>query len=553
MAKKDELQTEWKRDRARAERKERLASLKDKDGNKKKISSKSVAGRVTAVILAVILVLVIVVWALARYGVLQKKSVAVTIGDQSITAADLNIELGNFTMLSQMGMAFTEEMQHQLDSPTYTGEDRTLREDLIDHLLSLDMKTRYAQISAMRADESFKLTDEQENKIKEQIDQFAQQIEAAALQTGRPAGRLMAESYGPGITMDHFNKYLRQTLELQFYLEYMMERFEVSEAEIDAYYEEHKADYLLYNYKSYAYTADVTTDMAEEKKKALIGEVEQRANKALEVYLEDEEKDFATAMAKYETDSDKRQALKDDPESVVQSRMTATQLPSVAGEWLKDTARKAGDTTVIAGSDRVWVLEFEGSEEDTAHPFNVRHIFIAPKPEAAEGEQPTEEEREKADEKAREQAESILNEYRDGAQTEEAFIELVKKYTEDTASQETGGLYEHVDRNAQFVKEFKNWGIEKELKPGDVELVKTDLGYHIMYFVGYDDELAYRVSITDKLQQEKYLEWSKELTEGVELTRHNFGMKFVGRSGFFQSLFGSVPQPAPTPTAEATR
>ena len=58
MAKKTNEQSEWKAEIDRAERKQRLANLKDSDGRKKKISSKSIVGRIASIVIVVALILV---------------------------------------------------------------------------------------------------------------------------------------------------------------------------------------------------------------------------------------------------------------------------------------------------------------------------------------------------------------------------------------------------------------------------------------------------------------------------------------------------------------
>ena len=56
------------------------------------------------------------------------------------------------------------------------------------------------------------------------------------------------------------------------------------------------------------------------------------------------------------------------------------------------------------------------------------------------------------------------------------------EYTQDPGSQSTGGLYTNVTLG-QMVEPFEKWCFDESRKPGDSGLVKTDYGYHIMYFV----------------------------------------------------------------------
>lgn len=117
---------------------------------------------------------------------------------------------------------------------------------------------------------------------------------------------------------------------------------------------------------------------------------------------------------------------------------------------------------------------------------SVRHILVKVQgqQDEATGETTYTEEDWKACET---EAKRILKEWQDGEATEESFIALVSKYTEDTASITNGGLYEGVYKDSGMTKDFQDWSIADVRKTGDVGLVKADYdhykGYHIIYFV----------------------------------------------------------------------
>lgn len=81
------------------------------------------------------------------------------------------------------------------------------------------------------------------------------------------------------------------------------------------------------------------------------------------------------------------------------------------------------------------------------------------------------------------EAEKILNEWKSGEATEGSFAELVGLYTEDTGSAATGGLYEDIAPGDSYVENFLNWTIDTNRQTGDTDIVKTEYGYHIMYYV----------------------------------------------------------------------
>ena len=66
--------------------------------------------------------------------------------------------------------------------------------------------------------------------------------------------------------------------------------------------------------------------------------------------------------------------------------------------------------------------------------------------------------------------------------TEDNFVKLVEEYSDDTASVSEGGLYTNVKMDGTFIAPFQNWATDPARQVGDVSIVETSYGYHIMYF-----------------------------------------------------------------------
>lgn len=111
---------------------------------------------------------------------------------------------------------------------------------------------------------------------------------------------------------------------------------------------------------------------------------------------------------------------------------------------------------------------------------DVRHILILPEGATVETIY-TETFSEEAWAVAEKQADDILNEWLSGEQTEEMFALLANDHSADTGSNTAGGLYTNV-YEGQMVEEFEAWCFDEARQVGDYGIVKTDLGYHIMYF-----------------------------------------------------------------------
>ena len=80
-------------------------------------------------------------------------------------------------------------------------------------------------------------------------------------------------------------------------------------------------------------------------------------------------------------------------------------------------------------------------------------------------------------------AQTILDEWLAGEATEDSFAALANTHSTDPGSNTNGGLYTGV-KQGQMVETFDAWCFDESRQVGDYGLVKTNYGYHIMYFVG---------------------------------------------------------------------
>ena len=129
--------------------------------------------------------------------------------------------------------------------------------------------------------------------------------------------------------------------------------------------------------------------------------------------------------------------------------------------------------------------EESGVTKESGKYVDVRHILFMPETNGtdAEGNAISTEEDWAA---AEAQAQEILNQWLAGEMTEMSFAELAMHNTQDPGSAESGGLYENV-YVGQVVEPFENWCFDETRKIGDYGIVRTDYGYHVMYFVGSAD------------------------------------------------------------------
>lgn len=80
-------------------------------------------------------------------------------------------------------------------------------------------------------------------------------------------------------------------------------------------------------------------------------------------------------------------------------------------------------------------------------------------------------------------AQAILDQWLAGDATEESFAEIANANSADPGSNTNGGLYEGVAQG-DMVEAFDAWCFDASRQVGDYDIVRTELGFHIMYFSG---------------------------------------------------------------------
>ena len=157
--------------------------------------------------------------------------------------------------------------------------------------------------------------------------------------------------------------------------------------------------------------------------------------------------------------------------------------------------------------ENVEMFDEKGIYDDGSVYVDVRHILLQPAETDEDGEYT-----EAAWEQCEKDAQDLLDQWLAGDKTEESFATLANERSADSGSNTTGGLYEGV-RVGQMVEPFEEWCFEEGHQYGDYGIVKTDYGYHIMFYVGntpawkyYADTLAADQFLTDTLDSllEKY-------------------------------------------------
>ncbi len=134
---------------------------------------------------------------------------------------------------------------------------------------------------------------------------------------------------------------------------------------------------------------------------------------------------------------------------------------------------------------------------------------------------------------AKKKAEDLLEQWKSGDATEDSFAALANESSAD-GNGTTGGLYENIGPDTNFVEPFKAWATA-EHKPGDTGIVETQYGYHVMYYVGQTDYTYRDYQIENQLRSEDVSEWYTNTVEATTIVETQYGyhvMYYVGQTDY---------------------
>lgn len=257
--------------------------------------------------------------------------------------------------------------------------------------------------------------------------------------------------------------------------------------------------------------------------------------KAFKKALKADGSNFAALASKYSSDDFDKKANKNSQETtyndMARSTMeglsvaisTADDDKKYLGlDWLYSSDRKAGDvrqdsTTVVYVVKPVYMSD--------AKTVNVRHILIAPKSSNSSDSSSSSTSAKNCTDKewaaAEKKAKSILAKYNSGDKTSKSFAKLAKSNSSDGNASD-GGLYENIIPN-QMVPTFNAWCFDSSRKAGDVGIVKTEYGYHIMYFEGKNDQAVWKYIAQQKLAADD----TQKEHDSITLKKNWFGSRYL--------------------------
>lgn len=278
----------------------------------------------------------------------------------------------------------------------------------------------------------------------------------------------------------------------------------VTDNDVDKYYNDHKNDYKKIEFYYIASPYDATDDNSKNEsiktaEKIMAKMKDKKSVIALvpEVYSSYIDSQVKSSMEKDSTLTEKKareEAIKSYESNVV-TTVSGSESPfdDKMNTWLFSDDTKVGSKKYYIDESAGYiyiVLKTSKASVEEDETYTVRHILVAPE-SGSNSSSSNSEKTEYTDEQwaeAKKKADNILAKFNKTDKSEYEFAKLAEQYSTDSASTSSGsndsfgGLYESVTLG-QMVPDFEKWSIDDSRKYGDTGIVKSDYGYHIMFFI----------------------------------------------------------------------
>ena len=416
-----------------------------------------------------------------------------------------NMALNNYmnqygTYLSYMGLDLTGDLSTQMYSDSLTFKD-FFEKMAVENII----QTKALKAEAKAAGFTYDATKDYED--------YLNYVSQAAEAAGMTEKQFVQENFGAYATTSRLKPIVMENLESSAYYDSVSDEKMPSDEDAENYYAENKDSYDSIDYRMTVINAELPTeptDLADKTEDTTTtdnttGSTSTDSTTGTDTTTyEPSEAEIAYAMeqAKAEADTALKSIAKD---GELKENAKRTSLASVTREWLFDESRKAGDTTVIEDetNNRYYVLAFEKRYLDETPTVDVRAVILSNDGDVS--------------------ADSVLEEWKSGAATEDSFAELADKYNTASATTSEGGLFEALSVS-NVSDELKDWMTDSSRVQGDTAVIapEGESYTYVVYFIG-TNEAEWMKSIKNTLLTDIMADYLEEITANysVEDSRNN--------------------------------
>ncbi len=451
---------------------------------------------------------------------IRKGMAAVTVDGEKYTAADLDYYY--HTVINQYGAYlsyFGVDVNQDLDAQQYS-EDQSWGDYFRTEAVAYLTQTATMYNAAM-ADENYEVSDE----LQQQIDAYSVSVDEYCKNNSITRDEFLQKQYGAKMTNERFMKHLTMMFVASDYNSEYKANHVYTDDEMQAYYDEHKQDIDLASYEVLTVNADYTgiegkTDGSTDEEPEY---TEAQDKQAMEAAM-----NTANAFLDRINSGESLADIGEEYGANYYSNKVDVSYSSFTdyayNEWVFNEIRTPGDASVVEDTAKnCWyVVVLNDRYRPDYNTVDVRHILIKPtETELTSEDEGYDAEVEKNKAEAAKKAQELLNEYRSGPKTEDAFASLAKENSADGNASE-GGLYTQVYKG-QMQDSFEDWCFADGRKAGDTGIVETTYGSHVMYYVG-EDLPYWQVRCINSMNTQ----WETDIYEGATIKEHALGIKAIG-------------------------
>lgn len=430
-------------------------------------------GNITGIVIVAALFCLVVSFPIRNYLAVNETYVKVN-GDK-VTRVEFdynyNVALNNYlnqygSYLSMFGMNLSGDLSNQMYSDELTFFD-FFSQLAIENISNDKALLADAKAAGFTYDTDAEYAD------------FEQRLKDAASEAGVTVKDFVRDSYGAYATLSRISGFVKEAIYLSAYYDSVMDAKMPSNEGAESYYNENRNEYDSVDYRLLTVEAQLSEAPTEEETAAAMTEAKKEADAAA--------KTVAT-------------------EGELNENMTSAYVPYLLEDWLFDSSRKAGDTTVIenTSANSYYVVAFEDRYLDETPTVNIRAVITA------DGD-----------------GQAILDEWNGGEATEESFAEICDKYNNSSLVSTTGGLMENI-QPGMMTGDMAAWLSDSARKAGDtIALSEEDSGYsYVLYYLSEDDPW-WMVSAKNTLLGTVMEEYMEEITADVSVEDPKRNLKYL--------------------------
>lgn len=468
--------------------------MKRREEQKAKEKREKQFGTVLGILIVAALVCFVASFPIRTYATVN--GTYVTVGGEKVNRVefDYNYNIVSNNFIAQYGYMYYYymgiDLSGDLSTQMYTA-DLTWKDFFDEMTVDNIARNKALEREAKAAGFTYDTTDE--------YAEYMDSLEQYASESGATMKQYIKQVYGVYATEARVKPFIQQAMYVSAYYNSAVDELIPSRDEIQQYYEENKDNFDSVDYRIFSVDAQLPTEPTEladpTETAAPDGSASGEPSASEQTAYQPSEAEIAAAMEAAKSNADKLLLTI----QTAGSRMVNVRRSDAVyllRDWLFAADRVAGDTTVIEDTtnNRYYVLAFEQRYLDNTKAADIRMIRTTG-----------------------DMGQTILDEWKSGAATEESFAELYEKYKDPDMDSTSGGLYEAL-ASSSVPDEVKSWVFSDQRVSGETAVISPASSQYtfVIYYIAPNQE-EWALEIQDTLQSERISDYIDELIDSVEV------------------------------------